>query len=542
MKQLVTLVALVFLGLSAFSQKYSEDREDFLKKVYPVANEHLANGRIEIALRNFKELDEMFKDNANLKYKVGRCYLETNTQQAMAIPYLEQAAKNITRKDYKDSYKETKAPGNTLYYLGLAYHYSFNLDKAIEAYKAYKKYIPEADAEEMAHVDRQIEMAGNAKVIFPSPIDVTVDNLGKKINSAYDEYAPVVDASESTLIFTSRRMGTTGGLKADDGKYFEDIYVSTKKDNGEWSGPVNIGSNINSDGHEATISLSADGQELYVYRDDWGDGNIYVSHLEAEGWSQLTPLGSNINTRGRETHASVTPDGQTLYFTSDRDGGKGGMDIYMSLKLPNGEWGRAMSLGDQINTVYDEEAPFIHPDGKTIFFSSKGHTSMGGFDIFFSVRDEQGKWSTPRNIGYPINTPGDDLFFATTPDGKRAYYSSSKDSGFGEKDIYLITLDLENEKPLTVFKGKILPDDKGGIPTTTITVTDLKTGKTVGEYRPRPTSGEFVLILHPGEEYNIAYEAKGYIFHSENLRVPVDSAYFEINRAVEMRPIKYKKQ
>lgn len=542
MKHLVTLAALLLLGVTAFSQKYMEDKEDYLKKIYPVANEHLAKGRIDLALKNFKGLDEILKDNANVKYKVGRCYLETNTQQSLAIPYLEQAAR-FTDKSYKDSYKETKAPPKAIYYLALAYHYSFDLDKAIASYKAYKPHI-ENDPEETAHVDRQIEMASNAKIIYPSPIDVKVENLGKKVNSAFDEYAPVVDASESIMIFTSRRPGSTGGLTADDDKYFEDIYVSTKKESGEWGAPVNIGPNINTDGHEATISLSADGQQLFVYRDDWGDGNLYTSELTSSGWSPLQPLSSYINTRSRETHASVTPDGQLLYFTSDREeeGAKGGMDIYYSRKLPNGEWGKATNLGEQINTPYDEEACFIHPDSKTLFFSSKGHTSIGGFDIFFSVKGDDGKWSTPRNVGYPVNTPGDDLFFATTPDGKRAYYSSSKDSGYGEKDIYLITLDLDREVPLTVFKGAIQADAEGIIPNTIITVTDLKTGKVSGTYKPRVDSGKFILILHPGEEYNIAYEAKGYVFHSENLRVPENSSYFEINKTVELKPIKYQKQ
>lgn len=544
MKHLVTLAALLLLGFSAFSQKYMEDKEDYLKKIYPVANEHLAKGRIDLALKNFKGLDDILKDNANVKYKVGRCYLETNTQQPLAIPYLEQAARFVNKKDYKDSYKETQAPPKAIYYLALAYHYSFDLDNAIKSYQAYKAILPSSDVEEIAHVDRQIEMASNAKVIFPSPIDVEVENLGKKINSAFDEYAPVVDASETILIFTSRRPGSTGGFTADDDKPFEDIYVSTKRESGEWGSPVNIGPNINSDGHEATISLSADGQQLFVYRDDWGDGNIYTSTLEGEGWSELKPLSSYINTKSRETHASVTANGQILYFTSDREdeGGKGGMDIYYSRKLPNGEWGRATNIGDKINTPYDEEACFIHPDSKTLFFSSKGHTSIGGFDIFFSVMDEKGVWGTPRNIGYPVNTPGDDLFFATTPDGKRAYYSSTKDSGFGEKDIYLITLDLDREIPLTVFKGRVIADADGVIPNTVITVTDLKTGEAIGTYKPRAATGQFILILHPGEEYNIAYEAKGYVFHSENLRVPENSSYFEINKTVELQPIKYQKQ
>jgi hypothetical protein len=319
-----------------------------------------------------------------------------------------------------------------------------------------------------------------------------------------------------------------------DDKYFEDIYVSYRDSSGSWGAPQSIGNLINTDGHEATISISADGQELYIYKDDNGDGNIYVSTRAGKSWSEPKQLNSNINSTFRETHASVSADGQTLYFTSDRSG-SGGLDIFMSKRLPTGEWGVTENLGNRINSKFDEEAPFIHPDGKTLFFSSKGHNSMGGYDIFFCILQEDGKWSSPFNLGFPINTPDDDYFFQMTPDGRRAYYSSTTVDGKGGKDIYTVTIDSDREEPVTVYKGAIVEDANGRIPTDVfIVVSDLSTGELVGNYRPRPDNGRFVFILQPGKSYQVTYEASGYEVATDVLHVPKESAYRQVNKAIQL--------
>lgn len=534
---LICILCSVFGTLHSFAQG-----EDYLKKIFPVAEQHLAAGKIDLALKNFLELEKLYPENAHVKYKIGMCYFSTTNRKSLAIPYFKAASKNISKEFAEGTFKETLAPPDAIYKLAKTYHLDFKVDSAIREYKQFKQYIPDYEVDLIKDVDRQIKMCDNAREIFKTPVSFSIQNLGKKINSAFDDYSAVIDASETMLIFTSRRQGTTGNLKADDDKYFEDIYVSVKNENGEWATPSNIGPAINTDGHDACISLSADGQQLYIYRDDWGDGNIYVSKLENDVWSEAVLLGSDINSKAWETHASVSPDGQLLFFTSNRNGGKGGLDIYFSKKMPSGEWGLAQTLGDVVNTEYDEDAPFMHPDGKTLFFSSKGHTSIGGFDIFFSVLQEDGKWAQPRNIGYPTNTADDEVFFVASPDGKRAYYSSSKDSGFGEKDIYLINLELEIQEPLTLYKGKIEKDENGTIPKVTINVTDNKSGELYGTYRNRADNGSFTLILKPGITYNIAYEANGYLFHSENLTVPVGTSYFEINKAVNLEPMKVKKK
>lgn len=535
MKRLLLLLTVVCLSFnsSVFAQR-KVDKKAHFKRVYPVANEQLENKKAMRSVKNFLDLAELDPKNAHINYKVGRSYLLINGKKAEAVPYLEKAV-SATSSKAKNNYKETKAPLDAYFYLGRAYHLDSQFDNAIAAYRKYLEVDKSVYREQKEEVEWMIQTCLNGKLIVESPISAVKQNLGKTINSIYDEYSAVVDATESTLIFTSRRPTSTGGFMDLDDKYFEDIFVSQKED-GEWTKPVSIGKNINTEGHEATIGLSADGQELYIYRDDFGDGNIYVSQLKGSSWSEPVQLNDNINSPFRETHATVSADGQTLYFTSDRSG-MGGMDIFRSKRLPTGEWAVAENLGEVLNTKYDEEAPFIHPDGKTLFFSSKGHSSMGGYDIFFSI-EENGKWSTPMNIGSPMNTADDEYFFVMSTDGKRAYYSSSSGEGIGGKDIYLVNLDTDREVPLTVYKGEIVPDKGGKRPkAVSIRVTENETGELYGLYKPREDNGRFILILHPGKNYNIAYESDGYLFKSEKLFVPENTSYFEINRAIQLKPI-----
>jgi len=531
---LLVIATLLLCNMSVFAQR-EVNKDAHFKRVYPVANEQLEAGKGERAVKNFLDLLAIDSTNALINYKVGRSYLLINGQKSKAVPYLEKAVANANVKA-KDSYKGEEAPIDVFFYMARAYHLDLQFDHAIAAYRKYLKEANITDKDRIDEIEWMIQCCLNGKLIVDSPISVTTENLGENINSAYDEYSAVVDATESMLIFTSRRPTSTGGLLDLDDKYFEDIFVSQKEEDGTWGKPTGIGKRINSEGHEATIGLSADGQELYIYRDDFGDGNIYVCEFKGSSWGEPQLLNQNINSPFRETHASVSADGQTLYYTSDK-AGEGGMDIFRSRRLPTGEWAVSENLGEVINSKYDEEAPFIHPDGKTLFFSSKGHSSMGGYDIFFSI-EENGKWSTPMNVGFPMNTADDEYFFVMSADGKRAYYSSSNGDGMGGKDIYLVNLDTDREVPLTVYKGEIVADASGKRPEdVTIKITDNESGELFGIYRPRQDNGRFVLILHPGGNYNIAYEADGYLYKSEKLFVPENTAYFEINRAIQLKAI-----
>jgi outer membrane protein OmpA-like peptidoglycan-associated protein len=467
---------------------------------------------------------------------LGTSYLGVDPDRKKAIYHLEQSIILSTPSPmYKEGdYKEKSAPGVAYYNLARAYHFVYRFDDAISNYYNYRSFVDLNDAVEYAQVKHQIEYAENAKLLIEQPVSIKVQSLGPVINSKYEDYSPVISADATTLIFTSRREGTTGGKLFLDGKYYEDIYIA-KKERGKWTTPRSIGTNINTEGHEATIGLSPDGQQLFIYKDDNGDGNIYMSKLNGAEWSKPEKLGGEINTTSWETHATVSVDGQNLFLVSNRSGSLGGRDIYKVSLLPDGTWGKAENLGPTINTPYDEEAPFFSADGKTLIFSSQGHNSMGGFDIFTSENID-GVWSTPVNIGYPINSPEDDVFFVTTPDGQFAYYSSRMEGGMGEKDIYLIELSEKKKESLTVMKGVVILENTPEI-IANIVVTDARTNAVTGIYKPHKQTGSFIFILQPGAEYNVSYECDGYESRVDKIVVPENSSYAEITRAVLLDPV-----
>jgi outer membrane protein OmpA-like peptidoglycan-associated protein len=537
-RHLLCFVFLILAGYSARAQKVKVDNSDFKRK-FQAAEDSITLGNYADALVILDQLSKQDSGNANISFKIGMCYLNSDLEKQKALPFLETAVASIN-PDYKENdYKERKAPDAALQYLAQAYHLNNRFDEAISTYEKVKVLYGTSNPKEVAQINENIEMCKTGKVLVANPVNIVVTNLGSKINTQYPEYAPVISADESTLIFTSRRPTGTGTMRTEDGKYYEDIYISYKVD-GQWTEPKGIANNINTYYHEASIGLSVDAQELFIYKDDNGDGNIYSSKLLGDTWTLPAKLGSNINSKNWETHATVSPDGNTLYFVSDRKGGFGGRDLYFCNRLPSGEWGLAQNAGNVLNTPKEEDAPFIHPDGQKLYFSSKGHNTMGGFDIFVSTLDSTGKWGVPQNLGYPINTSDDDIFYAPTANGKGAYYSSFREGGFGEKDIYLITIPEQKESQLTVYKG-VVKDIYGKVPDgMKINVYDNATGDLVGVYTPNSQTGKYLFILTPGINYNIRYEASDstYLFQSENLDVPLNSAYQVINQAVELKPIK----
>jgi outer membrane protein OmpA-like peptidoglycan-associated protein/tetratricopeptide (TPR) repeat protein len=529
-KSTLLLSFLLLTGLAPFSSK----AQDFKKK-YEDASILFNNNAYDQALPIFLVLDSIQPDNNNTQFQTGVCYLNAPIHQEKAIPYLQKACTDVSDKYNPSSYKEKHAPSDALLYLARAYHITYQFDTAITYYNKFLSMIDTTDKQTIKDTKREIQMCLTGKDLVANPVKLVVTNLGDSINSAYPDYSPVVTADESEIIFTSRRAGQKDGT----GQYFENIYMAYNK-NGQWGQAFNIGPPINNAGqHEATVGISPDGQTIFIYKDDNGDGNIYTTHLNGTMWSTPEKLNDNIDSKYWEPSASISADGQSLYFTSNRPGGFGGRDIYVSHLLPNGQWSKAQNLGPKINTEYEEDAPFIHPDGKTLYFSSTGHNTMGGFDIFSSTLDSNGHWSDPVNIGYPVNTPGDDIFFFPTADGKGAYYSSFKDGGQGEKDIYRITFPAKKAEALTVYRGVIKSAVDSSVPQNIeIVVTDVTTGEQVGVYHPNTATGRYLFILPSGKNYNITYNADGYLFTSENLDVRDSTAYQIIDHAIDLNPFK----
>ncbi|MBN8702440.1 MAG: PD40 domain-containing protein [Bacteroidetes bacterium] len=525
-------VALFVLALVSFASAQTIDS----KKEFDEAELLFNLENYEKALSHYLKVDSLRKNNPSINYKIGICYLKSAIQKEKAIKFLELAAQQASAK-YQGVYLDNSAPLDAHFYLGLAYHINYQFDDAVSSLEKYKNLVGKTDGLKLKEIDSRIQQAKNGKELVAIPIPIKVENIGRTINSSADDYSPVFNADESMLIYTSRRSGSTGNKVDKSGKYHEDIYVSYKTNDG-WSTPLSIGSRINSDGNEATVALSADGQKLIIYKDDNGDGNLYTCNLEGNTWSTPKKMNDFINSPYWESSASISADGNVLYFSSNRPGGLGGKDIYRSKKLPNGEWGRPTNLGAAVNTAEDDDAPFIHPDGFTLFYSSKGHKTIGGYDIFFtSAISDTGGWAESFNMGYPVNTTEDDLFFVPTVGNNRAYYASYKKDGMGEKDIYMITFTGAKEIPLTVYKGMVT-DATGKVPDgLVISISDTKTNDIVGDYTPNSSTGKYLFILTPGNSYQISYLINGDEVLSETLKVEESTSYSILNKAIDLKPV-----
>ncbi len=532
MKKFYLFIAIVLISNLAKAQLATGKYSDYFRE----GNFLIGEENYDMALKNYLEAYKLDSSSANINFNVGFCYLSSSMNKGLAESYLAKAVLNISKKYNYDDASEKAAPPLAAFYYGKSLHFNYKFDEAIAQYDLFdKEYAKDkANKEDVAFFKQQ---SIYAKELIATPINVKIQNMGDSINSTFPDYSPVLSADEATLIYTTRRNTSTGGDKTPEGQYFEDIVVSYKNENGIWSSPKPIGQFVNTNGHEASINLTPDGQTLIVYRDDGGNGNVYYSTWDGKEWSSLQNFGSDINTKYWESHACLSADNNTLYFVSDRPGGYGGRDIYRCVRLPNGAWSKALNVGETINTKYDEDGPFIHPDGITLIFASVGHKSMGGFDLFASTIEEDKKFSAPQNLGYPINTPDDDVFFVTSPDGKRGYFSSAKDGGLGEKDIYTMFIPDAKEKPLALFKGYIMPADGEKLPDDLeVVVTNKETGEVVGRYRPKE-NGTFATILTPNKNYNFSYQAKGEEFYNEDIFVSNDIAYQEIKKEINLEPV-----
>jgi outer membrane protein OmpA-like peptidoglycan-associated protein/Tol biopolymer transport system component len=525
------IILFFVLGITTHSV-HSQSNKTLYREKFVEGNYLMLEENYPLALRSFQEAYQIDSSSANINYKLGLCYLQS-PEKEKAVYHLERAVKNVTHNYSPENPLEKRASDQAFYYLAEAYRLNYNFIASYVNFQKFKEQVGDRNPSLTAELDKELQKNTNAQEFTKDTARVRVVNLGDSINSPFPDYAPVISADESTLIFTSRRPGSTGGEKSDDGLYMEDIYLSTKRRNGSWGEATQIASTINTSGNEANIGLSPDGSLLFVYKDVNG-GDIYYSRLEGEIWSPLLPIGASVNSPDWETHATMSVDGNTLYFVSNRkEGGFGGRDIWSCEKLPNGEWSKATNMGPTINTKEDEEAPFIHPDGVTMFFSSKGHKNMGGFDVFKTTRGADGKWSEPENLRAPINTPDHDIFFVQSADGKRAYLSSNRKGGIGDKDIYRIDFERSVCEPLTLLKGLLRFNGENKHPANArITVMD-ENGLVLQDIRPNEKTGKYVMILAPGvkgKTYKVNFEAQEYQPVSISLVIAPNSAYQEIER------------
>ena len=485
MKRLVFLLLIAVICFPGYSQIENTPEEflddgDFFFQIEDYSE----------ALFNFLQLDGTNLMNDNIKYKIGLCYLNITGEEYKGIPYLEEASQNTTLKYKSKSIKEKQAPWHSHFYLGKAYRINNQLDKALEAYDTFRNMPDFEDNYNLNLVNNEISSCGKAKIIQDIPIKIKETNLGEPINNSSANYNPVISQDENTIVFMT------------DLKFYNAIYQS-KKINGQWTDPENITPQVGSDGDVVPTCLSYDGKELFLVKGSNNNRDIYISKFKDGWWTNMEPLGENINSNHAETHATVSSDGYTLYFTSNRKGGEGELDIYSSKKMKNGQWGPAENLGSKINTIYNEETPFLSADGKILYFSSEGHYNMGGFDIFYSGLKENGKWDNPTNIGYPVNTTSDNIFYNPVGNGYIGYISKISREGFGNKDIYRILIIPDEKKPVSEFSGpvdmngKTLVIDKDF----NIKIIDKLTNKVIATIYYDKAKGKFTYLNESGNYY-----------------------------------------
>jgi len=576
LKNIITLIIAAFVLNVSFAQKggdipfekeFFKDKKSEFKEAKKFLEEGLA--MIDVppgyfanyagAIPLLKKAYEFNPKSADLNFKLGIC--EINSQYKFDALHF-----------FQDAYELKPTVDKAIhYFIGYSKQLHYGFDEALYEYKLYRNTLNQKDDfAKIKDVNKRIEECNSGLLLMDEPIRVWIDNLGKSVNSKYPDYAGVISADESVIIYTSRRESGTGE-EMTGGMYMEDIFISEKAEDGKWQPAKGISDRINTKNHDATVGLSNDGLMLFTYYDSGKNaGDLFSSTKQADGWSKLEDLGKNVNSKDTwETGATISFDKKTLYFVSNKEGGVGERDIWRSKWDEEKErWGEAENCGDVINTPYDEVGIFAHPDGKTFYFSSKGHTSMGGFDIFKIIMNDDGTFNPPVNVGFPVNSPDDDVHFVMAGNGRHGYYSSFKEDGYGEKDIYIITFLGEEKIPLTnaednllamvaepvkektvmpkvqvsqsdlaILKG-IVRDEKTQKPLeASIELVDNSTGQIIQTFKSDPVSGRYLVSLPSGKNYGIAVKANGYLFHSENFDIPKASGYMEYEKNVDLKKI-----
>ena len=450
------------------------------------------------ALKMYESLYLLDSTDTETNFKLGVCSFEIKKSRANAKKYLNK----VPLAEFPE----------VAYYLGRLNHLSKDFDKATYYYNQYK-YFGAENEHSGKEVDDLIEKCNTAKSFEAnSDKSIVIKNIGNTINSEHAEYVPLIPADESFMVFTSRRNNPIWKKMDPLGDFYEDIYVSKKDNSGNWSAPVILDTTINTAVHDACTGLSADGEKLLLYRTskDMKSGDIYESFYKDQKWSKPEILSDVVNSpEYLETSACYSPNGDIIFFSSNRPGGFGGKDLYLSRKLQNGKWGKPFNLGPTINTEYDEDAPFVHPLGNILYFSSEGHTNMGGYDIFKSTFDEAGKFSEAKNLGSPINTVDDDIFFVMNTDASKGYLSSDREGGFGLQDIYSVTFPANN-LPLNVYNIHVVDAAENIVNDVELRVTDVQKKLLIGVYKSNNKTGKVLVIAVPKKEYEISITADGY--------------------------------
>jgi len=418
---LISLLVFSLINANLLSQNFNKDQEIFLEGEYFLMLEDYLD-----ALPYYLSLYKIYPENYNIAYRIGLCYLGITGQKHLSIDYLEEAAKNSQASYREGSLRQETAPCAAWYYLGNAYRINYQFLKAKEAYMKYLETLMDDDTDNIRFMEHQINVCDNARKIMEDPVSFEKENIGENFNDGNKNFNPLISPDGNHFAYMSSL------------KFYDAVFLASREKN-RWTTPVNITPELRSDGDQYISCLADNGNTLYLSKDNNEESNIYISRYDGIRWSPAEALTDIINTAYWESHAFVTEDGSMMVFSSDRPGGMGGLDLYISYKNDKGEWGHPVNLGPEINTPFNEDRAFLTDRGTKLFFCSQGHYNMGGFDLFKSERLQGNNWSKPENLGYPLNTPDDDVFFMPVDNGNSGYTSLHREGeGFGKEDIYHI--------------------------------------------------------------------------------------------------------
>ena len=507
---------LQLLTLVIFPVAASAQSSDEMKNIFAQAESYYLYEEYELANQLYILLET--PDNLNIKYKIGTCYLNIPGEKEKSIPYLEEAVKTASYDSKTESLKEMRAPLDAYFSLAKAYMINNELEKGLNTLETFNKLARETKTKggmkNLEYIDQQIQACKNAIQFKENPVVFSKKTLGSDFSQGSINDNPAVSFDENTIVYTERR----GVVNA--------IFFS-KKERGKWQPPIEITSEINAGEDCSSCSLNSDGTELFIYKTDNYDGAIYSSNYVNGAWTPIKKLNKNINTKFYESHAAISSDGKKLYFTSNRDGGQGNLDIYVSEKDGTGDWSPAVNLGASVNTPFNEDTPFITQNDSVLYFCSEGHSSMGGFDNFKSQKIGS-VWKTPSNLGFPINSTDDDKFYQPINNGVNAFYTMTTD--YKKKDIFYLGIGSTDVNQLFEIKGKFSLND------TTLTfdenyfihLINRTSGDTLDVGFPNKYTGLYGFSVIPGE-FKLVYSGVGYISQTIDTTILQDNPTLVLN-------------
>ncbi len=433
MKKVLSFLTILLFTATLFGQY--DPRENFYDAEFFFAEEDYSE-----ALYSFKKVySDGYQENANINYRIGTCLLNIDGRKTEAIPYLLKAVNNVDDRYKEGSFKEENAPPDAFLCLGNAYRIKYNHKEACVNYNKYLEYFEDAGEDNLnvIYTKLQIEACKAAEIASSNPKEYETGTLGQLNQISAPAYNPVVSGDLSTLAFMGQH------------KFYNAVYVSKKID-GKWMKPKNITPDIQSDGNQSVISLSFDGNQILLTWSDEFNSEIWITEFSNDKWTKSKALGKPVNSKYYESHAAFTPDGNTIYFTSNRKESLGEMDIFKCNKNDDGTWGDMILLGEKINTLLNEDTPYVSPDGKRLYFSSQGNESLGGYDIYYSEIHDDGTYGDPVSLGYPLNTSDDDFTFSPKQMDDDAYMTLYSKGEAEQVDLFRFELIPESADPVIV--------------------------------------------------------------------------------------------